>query len=211
MRDYKREELYPHTKVLSSTQVSDYEKNPAEFYAEWVATMTRTQSPAMLVGLAFSELYADRSFNHSEWLLERFVSVKMIDKLTQAITFFPKPYEPELELRPKLGAWTIRVTLDDYIRKSLTIIENKTGKIAWTQERVNYSDQLTIQAWAHWKLYGVVPRSIILNWVNLNSGGKLIHTFKTTRSLKAVKQYEQRILTIIKNIHAGNFSKALYD
>lgn len=92
MRDYKRNELYPHTKTLSSTEVIDYAKNPSKFYFDWVMTSGEGKkiTPALAFGLGFAELYADRSFDYVPYLQEHKVSKRLIAHMGYVIDMFPE-------------------------------------------------------------------------------------------------------------------------
>jgi hypothetical protein len=97
------------------------------------------------------------------------------------------------------------------VRRHYTIVENKTGTTVWDQERVNGNDQLTFQAFVHWRKYGIPPRKIIVNWVDCRpSATQRIHTFQTTRSIRHLEQFEARVETVIANLEAENFTKPVY-
>jgi hypothetical protein len=213
-RDYKMAELYPHTKKLSSTQFSDYEKDPFEFHLRWVLGVEMKKSPALIAGLAFSEVFADRSFDLAGTCRAGGVSEKVIDRLTSAISKFPiLPFEDcEVEQVAQYRGWEFRSTLDGYVPSMFDIIENKTSGLEWTQEKVNFLDQLTFQAWVHWKLKGFPPRKIIVNVVDTSGRAKMpILVFKTSRTVKCLKEFEKRVDAVIDGIEAGNFTQKLYD
>jgi hypothetical protein len=213
--EYDYETIYPHKKALSSSQFLLYEKDPAKFYVLYVlAPRTEKPSLAMEEGRIFSALYADRSLDFRAYLSAVGAPPRIADRFGEVIKLFPvlKGGSPEYPLRVKHGDWEFRATLDDFVEKQYTIIENKIGEREWTQERVNFDDQLTFQAWCHWKKYGVPPRKIILNWVDCRPRTtKYLKSFNTTRSVRALKQFEDRVDVVIENLEAGNFSKNIYE
>lgn len=212
--EYKLKELYPNKKTLSSSQFLKYEESPSDFYIEYVCGVKKEPSAPMLIGSIFSALYEDRTLDYKAHLHEAKAPKRIPDLFEQAIALMPvqKNGHPEYPLIAKYRGWSFRATLDDFVEPTYTVIENKTGKAEWNQERVNFSDQLTFQAWCHWKKYGVVPRAIILNWVDTSAHSKkTIQTFKTTRSIRAMTLFEARIDVVLYNLEAGNFTRPIYE
>lgn len=210
---YDLSSIYPNEKCLSSTQFLTYEEDPAMFYVVYVLGGKEEGSTAMEIGRIFSALYADRTLPFKEYLCQAGAPKHIAQRFEDAIKLFPilKGGYPEYPLIAEHRGWKFRASLDDYVADTLTIIENKTGQKEWTQERTNFSEQITFQAWCHWKKFGVVPRKIYLNWVSTKTKtSKLIQTFSTTRSIKALKEFERRVDTVIDNLEAGNFSRNIY-
>lgn len=216
---YDRATLYPNKKRLSSSQFLKYEENPCLFYTDYVIGVHRESSPAMVIGSIFSAVYADRDFPYIR-ALDTLVPVgksrphiaRAKERFAKALAIFP-PINPEYPLIAEFNGWEFRASLDDVFLDTHTIIENKTGETEWTQERTNFSEQITFQAWAYWKKYGIIPRKIMLNWVDLRStpsASSLPVTFKTSRSISALQQFENRIKYVIENIDAGNFTNQIY-
>lgn len=210
MRDYKKNDLYPNTKVLSGTQLLDYAKDPNTFHLKWNLGIDGKRGPAMIFGIVFSEAYADRDFNYRAYCLENGVSKRLIDLLDRVLPLFPvlPKKHCEYEFLVKLNKdWNIRVTLDGFEPKQYTIIENKTGQLVWTQEVCDNHPQLTLQQWAFWKKYGKLPKDHIVNWVDTSTQAtKLIHTFHTKRTKKQLEDFEQTLLKVINGIEVGNFT-----
>lgn len=214
MRDYNSKELYPNTKTLSSSQFLDYLKDPFEFHLKWVLGVNGKEGPALKFGKIFSEAYADRSYDYHKELSEDQANI-----ITRALPFLPELPKKfcEYPLRPKFKGWTIRITLDGFEPEKYQIIENKTGAegngwvVGWTQERVNSSDQLTLQSWGFWKIKGVPPTRTILNFIPTSKNPKSpVQIFRTTRSIKYLKLFERKVEAVIENIEAGNFTRKLY-
>ena len=110
---YKSEDLYPHKKVLSSSQFSDYEKDPAKFFSDW-CLLKREPSVPMLVGSIFSELFRNRDFDYRSALLEIGAKKHIADLFGNIISKFPK-VPAEVEVRAEYKGWGFRATLDGYV------------------------------------------------------------------------------------------------
>ena len=208
--EYDFKSLYPYTKTLSSSQIILYEQDPAAFYTEYVLGVRRPASTAMMVGSIFSELHRDRSFDFKTALTEAKAIKRIADLFEMVIRQFPV-VPAEIELFGEHKGWKVRATLDGFVESEYTIIENKTGQVEWTQERTNFSDQITIQAWCHWKKYSILPRRILLNWVNTAARAQRpLTTYKTSRSVKALRMFEARLDAVIAGIEAENWTVPIY-
>ncbi len=207
---YDFKNLHPYKKILSSSQVICYEEDPSKFYLEYMLGAKRKASKSMLVGSIFSELHNHRDFDFRAKLIEIKAIRRIGDLFDEVIKAFPI-VPAEIPLKCKYKGWGLRATLDGFVEDSYTIIENKTGQVPWTQERANFSDQITFQAFVHWKKYGIQPRQIILNWVDTKfNTQKKLSTFKTSRTIKGLKMFEKRLDAVIQGIEAENFTNQLY-
>ena len=211
MRDYKKDDLYPHTKKLSSTQILDYAKNPSDFYQKWVLGFNDMNSPALHAGIAFSELYADRNFNYQAYCFEHKVPKRLIETIGRAVGYFQKPRNAEYELLVDYKGWKFRITFDDFCPEAKTITENKTSALLWTQETVETHAQITLQAWGYWKKFDELSKHIV-NWVDTASNPKkLITTFITKRTKTQLMAFEQEVIDkVLANLELGNFDKPLF-
>lgn len=208
MRDYKKEELYPNSKTLSSSQFLDYVADPKRFFLDWFLGVEREASDAMKIGLCFSEMFADRSFDYKSYLLENGISPIIIRRLEEAIERFPElPKDScEKEIYAEHNGWRFRATLDGYIESKNVIIENKTGKAQRDRTEFVTSPQIDFQAWAVWKKTGELPNKIICNWVDLNAHPEdRVHSWTVNRSLQQVKTFEKLVNVVIDNLEAENF------
>ena len=207
---YDFKSIYPNHKTISSSQFLLYEEDPQRFYLEYVLGARRKASKAMMIGSIFSALYEDRKFNFREELLKIKAPKRIGDLFDDVIKKFPI-VPAEIPLKCKVGKWTLRATLDGFLEDYSTIIENKTGQVDWTQERADFSDQITFQAFVHWKKYGIPPKKIILNWVSTSSRStQKIISFKTSRTIRMLKVFEGRIDRVIENLEVENFTQNIY-
>ena len=213
MRNYGKEKLYPHTKTLSSTQVLDYAKDPRDFYAKWVAGLDGMRvSPALAVGQAFAEYFADHSFDFVAHLVKYKAPRRMVELIRRAVELLPKANDPEYEMVAKHSKWSFRATLDDFYPKHHIIVEHKTSRLLWTQEVVDGHDQFTFQEWVFWKKYKSLPKQHIVNWVDTGyDPEQLITTFETKRTEAQLKKFEEGLINkVIAGIEAGNFSQPIF-
>lgn len=210
MRDYRKEELYPNTKRLSSSQLLDYAKSPHKFHMRWVLGVDGVPSKALLFGSAFSEAYADRSWDYVSFCLQNGVPKRLIELMSNVLPLFPvlPPKACEVELLVKHLGWEIRITLDGFLVKQGILIENKTGQMVWNQEVCDNNPQITLQQWGYWKKYKKVPKETIVNWVDTSAQStKPVHTFKTKRTVTELRAFEESIInTVLKRLEVGDFT-----
>jgi hypothetical protein len=201
MREYGHKKLYPFKKVISSTQFLDYEKNPQDFYMRWVLGVKQIETPPMLVGRIFSELFADRKFDFRAELIAMGATY-YIEIFERAIKLFPAlpASQCEHELTPSFKGFKLRATLDG--KTDDMIIENKTGKTEWTQYRADTSDQITFQSFCWYLKYKQVPPRIMLNWVDCRSKNpaKPVRTFYTQRTEQQLLEFKPRVEVVIEKI-----------
>jgi hypothetical protein len=84
-------------------------------------------------------------------------------------------------------------------------IEYKTGKIPWTQEKVDEHDQMLFYALAYYKKFDVIPTSELV-WVEtMDTNDGLLYTgavtiFPRVFATKEVKDFEKKVIATIKEI-----------
>lgn len=202
---YKVNDLFPFTCCLSSSQVLLCEEDPKAFAKAYVMQEKDPPSKAMTIGSIFAELHHHRNFDYKTALKDIKAPKRIQDLFAEIIKFFPK-VDAEVPLVCDIDGYQIRATLDGYDKKTQTIIENKTGNVEWTQQRADESDQITLQAFVHWKKYGKLPKKIFLNWVDMRpSSTKHLVTFETKRTLTQVKAFEKRVLRVIDCVRNMEF------
>jgi len=72
---------------------------------------------------------------------------------------------PEFEIRTEINGVPILSYLDSYDSKNNVFYEFKTGKIPWTQAKVQKHDQLTFYATALFHSTGKMPEYCDLQWI----------------------------------------------
>lgn len=222
MRDYKRDELYPASKILSSTQILDYGKDPRTFYERWAEPRMENgvmifgtpmkESPALIFGQVFSEAYADRDFDYRTYLTERKINKRWIQVMETVLPKFPvlPKKDCEYELRVKYKGWTIRITLDGIMREQGIVIENKTGQGVWNQWVCDNHPQITLQQWGYWRKTKMLPVKHIVNWVDTAPNSRqLINTFTTVRTVEQLEAFQEKIDKILSGLEVGHFGERL--
>lgn len=214
MRNYKKESLYPNTKVLSSSQFIDYARSPKNFYEKWVAGFEMKRSVALEVGVAFGELYADRNFDYRSYLLNCGLKVpaRLIDLIGSVIKYFPKANKPEHELLIPFGGWKLRITLDDFYPKHGIIVEHKTSGLGWSQEVADNHIQITLQQWGYWKKQKKIPKRTQLNWIDTGyHPRKPVETFEIKKTKEQLEMFEKTIVVpVLKHLESKNFSVNIF-
>ena len=100
--------------------------------------------------------------------------------------------------------WKFRATLDAYYEPRNTNIENKTGMTLWTQERADYSKQITCQNWINYILDGDVFDDNLLQWLDFRAWtattGKeqQVQVFHTKRTIEQVLEFQKIVDEVIK-------------
>lgn len=209
MRDYRAQDLYPHHKVLSSSQFLCYLRSPRDFYTRYVLGLPEVQGPALRLGKGFAEARSNAQFDLKSYAESEKLPKAAVDRLLAALPLLARAELSEHELSPKVGKWKLRATLDGYDPKRYLITEDKTGQVEWNQERVNFDNQLTFQAYAHWLTYGVPPARIVLNWIPTGKMPHMVYRFNTTRSIAKLKQFGRLVETVIANIEAEQFTNPI--
>lgn len=226
MRDYKRETLYPYTRTLSSSEVLDCAKSPPDFYVKWVkpsklealgladilGVTEKEGSAALHTGIAFGELYADRSFDYLTYMRIHKIPKRLVELVGSVIKYFPKPNLPEHELTCRHSGWTFRATLDDFYPQYKIIVEHKTSALLWTQEVVDSHDQVTFQQWVYWKKYGELCKHTLLNYVDTSTGARFpVQTFVTVRTREQLIAFEELVIDkVLAIITAENWNGSIY-
>lgn len=175
-RQYSLTDLYPYQKRVSSSQLKCLKDDPKEFFNQYVLD-ERTKSVPMVVGAIFSDAYAGNE--NSLELLSEIGEGKLIATFKTALEMMVRSKDAEKELIVPFQEWDIRITLDGYNKYSdkTLVIENKTGKRKWDDERARKEFQILLQAWGIWKLEGIIPE-VLVQWVDTNPNTtKLLNQF----------------------------------
>jgi len=126
----------------------------------------------------------------------------------------PKLDYTEDELVFKVGDKDVLCYLDGVNIDYKMFAEVKTGKIPWTQERVDDHDQLLFYALAIWKLKKVLPSSMLI-WVEteetenrkeLNYTGR-VEVFMREFKITELERFEQKVAHVIKEIEEYEYEE----
>jgi hypothetical protein len=84
----------------------------------------------------------------------------------------PRGTHPEYEIKTVISEIPILAFLDSYTYSTNSIFEYKTGRIPWTQERVNEHEQLPFYAACVKAKYGAYDPHILLTWLETSLEGR---------------------------------------
>lgn len=143
---------------LSWSQLSCWLQNPARFRKEYFEAGTKLDTKYLRFGKGIAELI--ETGKHKELLPDLIVYDK-----------------PEFEIRTEVFGVPILSYLDSYDSVNNVFLEFKTGKLPWTQSKVQKHDQLTFYAVALKHSLGNIPKYCDLVWIQTKDGGMEIEDF----------------------------------
>lgn len=142
-------------KYLSYSQMTTWLTNKARYRKEYFENGDKLNTPYLAFGKDIAELV--ESGNYKELLPDLVVYDK-----------------PEFEIRCEIAGVPVLSFLDSYDSENNVFIELKTGKIPWTQSRVQKHEQLPFYATAlKWRI-GKIPEYCDLTWIETKDVGKKI-------------------------------------
>ncbi len=161
-------------KYLSWSQLNLFERSPKEYSRSYLEGRKRPDNKY----IRFGKKLADR--------LE--LGLPSDDKtIEHVVNFLPKTPEVEFEIKANFCGVPLLGRLDGFDPRNKKITEYKTGK-KWTQKKVDSLGQLTFYSCLVWVEYKVLPKKIVLYWIEtkedvgeLELTGK-ITMFKTKRT-----------------------------
>jgi len=175
-------------------------------------------------GKYYEEYLLGRKFTNAEMRYGRKIADGLIDKKNKEWdieflrTWLPEPDEREKEILIAVDSVPVLVKMDGFTKKGLIIDEYKTGKSAWTQKKVDASDQITIYSMVVWKKYKKNLK-IRFHWIPTHDidgkvviTGEMPKTFATQRSIKdymlMFSRLKQAYLGIkeLRKLYADNHS-----
>lgn len=143
---------------LSWSALSCWLSNPARFRKEYFEAGQKLDTKYFRFGKGIAEMIEEGK--HKELLPDLIVYEK-----------------PEYEIRTTVNGVPILSYLDSYDPKNNVFREFKTGKIAWTQTKVQKHDQLVFYAVALKHSIGKTPEYCDLDWIQTKEGGVEVEDF----------------------------------
>ena len=141
----------PH---LSWSSLSCWISNPTRFRKEYFECGEKLDTKYLRFGKGVAEL------------VEKGLHKNLIPDLIVYDT-------PEFEIKVKVKGVPVLSYLDSYDSKNNVFMEFKTGKIPWTQAKVQKHDQLTFYATALKWSTGKIPEYCDLQWIQTKEGGEV--------------------------------------
>lgn len=145
----------PH---LSWSQMSCWLSNPLRYRKEYFECGEKLDTKYLRFGKGVAELI--ETGKHKELIPDLVVYDK-----------------PEYEIRTEIKGVPVLSYLDSYDSKGNVFREYKTGKIPWTQTKVQKHDQLTFYATSlKWSI-GKIPEYCDLDWIETREGAVEVDDF----------------------------------
>lgn len=138
----------PH---LSWSQMSCWMSNPARYRREYFENADKLDTKYLQYGKGIAEM------------IEKGLHKDLLPDLMVYDT-------PEFEIRTEIQGVPILSYLDSYDSVNNVFYEMKTGKIPWTQAKVQKHDQLTFYATALFHSTGKMPAYCDLQWIETKEG-----------------------------------------
>ena len=167
---------------LSYSQMSLWEKNPDEYKRIYFEGGEGFYNSAMELGSKLSEALEEDI--HSD-----------ISIVEHGRIFLPAYAKKEYQLKVETEVCPLLSKLDTFSSRPLKFREYKTGKVPWTQGKVDKSMQITFYTYVIWRKYKKLPSPIHLDWLctdpDKNYG--MIKSFETTRTITDLIKFHVRI------------------
>ncbi len=148
-------------KHLSWSSINCWMSNPERFRREYFENAEKLDTKYLRFGKGIAELI--EKGKHKELLPDLVVYEK-----------------PEFEIRCEVMGVPMLAYLDGYDSLNHVFGEYKTGKIPWTQAKVQKHDQLTLYATMLKQLTGKIPEYCDLFWIETKEGAKEVEDFWRT-------------------------------
>lgn len=173
-------------KYLSYSRMIMWERSPKEYARVYILGGKSFQNPEMVFGSKVAQALETKKPTGDEAIdsvLARLPKLEMADEMTTT----------------KVVGLPIRARMDAANKDLKTFYEYKTGKVPWTQARVDKFDQITFYAMVCWSLTGAIPEDMRLIWVQTAGEGEevtctgVIKEFKTARTMMDVLRMIRRV------------------
>ncbi len=148
-------------KHLSWSAISCWNSNPERFRREYFENGQKLDTKFLRFGKGIAKMIEEGK--HTELLPDLIVYEK-----------------PEFEIRVEVMGVPMLAYLDGYDPVNNVFLEYKTGKIPWTQAKVQKHDQLTLYATMLKALTGSMPEYCDLYWIETKEGAVEVEDFWRT-------------------------------
>ena len=145
----------PH---LSWSAISCWRSSPARFRREYFECGKKLDTKYLRFGKGIAEMIENGTYK------------ELLPDL--------EVYEvSEYEMRVNIRGVPMLAYIDDYDPKDNVFREKKTGKVPWTQARVNKHDQLLVYATCLKHIKGKMPEYCHLDWIETKEGSIEVDDF----------------------------------
>ena len=180
-------------KYLSYSQINLWKWSPLKYKKIYFEGEEYPTNQAMDFGKNFAEIMEGKK--------------KTDDIIVQGVMCqIPKYDTAEKEIKTKIEDINLLGYLDSYCSKTHNFYEYKTGKMDWTQNKVDKADQITFYAMLIYLKYKVIPENIGLIWAETEIEDNMVRftgnvkRFETNRALVDVLKMMAEIKKIAKKI-----------
>lgn len=180
-------------KYLSYSQINLWKRSPEKYKRTYFEGEEYPTNQAIDFGKNFAEILEGKK--------------KTDDIIVQGVICqIPKYDTIEKEIKVKIEDINLLGYLDSYCSKTHNFYEYKTGKMDWTQDKVDKADQITFYAMLVYLKYKVVPKNISLIWAKTEIEDDIIQftgdvkEFKTSRVLVDILKMMVEVKKIAKEI-----------
>jgi len=188
-------------KPLSWSAISCYDYNPEQFYTQYILGIKDPPTREMTLGNIIHS-----GFEGKDWKKELIDNdfTSDYERTVAEIMKFPMPKMTQQEVwlgekgkeYEELGC-AFAARADGINEDENVIIEIKTGKNFWTQERADEHGQLTLYSFLKWKETGKIP-DIILVSCNVNNGK--VKVFPTKRTEQQIQEMCDHVKDVVKQL-----------
>ncbi len=196
----------PYIKPISWSQYWCYKNKPDEFYQQYILGLQGEQSREMLLGNIIHS-----GWEGKDWLtqLKENNYTADFERTVGEIMKFNMPQFPEKECwLGQKGLYydetdcTIAGRADGRDKDKHIILEIKTGKHFWNQERADETEQITLYSFLHLKEFGVIPEFLL---VSCNVSNGKVKMFNTKRTQEQIDRLCQDIKQVVGELKAKNW------
>ena len=196
---------------ISHSQFWLFNHDPEKYYQQYYVSRLDQATKPMIFGKIFQEAWCDRGYNYPKKLRKAGFTPDYVRIIKTAFDHpkmirFPK-IQTEKQYRaigmglkhPILGIF------DGFKLKDRWLLENKTGKALWTQERTDDATQITWYALICYLEFGFMPKRLTLQSISSRNGQVVVHETKRDKEdfkflIDAINEMHDRIVD-------GDFNK----
>ena len=172
-------------RYVSYSEMTTFYEDKDKYYQQYIIGVREAPNKAMMFGSIVHALLEDKEYDYKKAIKEAgFTSdfKRIADKVSKET---PRSEESELKLFVDFDDFALYAGIDGRIGEDL--VEYKTGKAMWTQERADESEQITLYSLA-WQLkYGKLPNYLLITISSTNGKFRQIRTSRTEAQLENMK------------------------
>lgn len=188
-------------KPLSWSEYSCYKWDPNEYYTQYILGIKPEPSREMILGSIIHE-----GFEGKDWK-QLLIDNNFTPDYIRTVEQIMKYNLPSIQKEVWLGEYgkeyeetgcKIAGRADGIDEETHTIVEIKTGKSFWDEEKVKTHGQLTLYSFLYWKQFGVIPQIMLISF-NVNNGkAKTFFIQKTEQEINNICVLIKEVVSELK-------------